>query len=56
MDTLKKVVQNVNEGAADMAKAAQDALGGVHDKVGGQMCQLQSASDSYHACMERPYG
>lgn len=35
METVKNIVSSVNEGVANMAASAQEALGGVHDKVGG---------------------
>lgn len=34
METVKNVVASVNEGVANVAKSAQEALGTVHDKVG----------------------
>jgi hypothetical protein len=36
METIKNVVASVNEGVANMAQSAQEALGTVHDKVEGQ--------------------
>jgi hypothetical protein len=33
METIKNVVASVNEGVANMAQSAQEALGTVHDKV-----------------------
>lgn len=35
METIKNVVASVNEGVANLAQSAQEAMGTVHDKVGG---------------------
>lgn len=62
METVKNVVASVNQGVANLAQSAQEAMGTVHDKVEGSSlraacaepdlaCSAVSTVFCGHACM-----